>query len=286
MKTSMQLLKNLAREESGQDLIEYALVAALIGLGAVASLRFLSNYIQYAFINIATQLPRPPNPNLPLRHPIPCPSPPDSARGDGVTVQPPRSKSQPARAAPMAKLHFFPLSVPAAMHLASLVLALLSTVTDLRTRRIPNALSGTAFVLALLLAFAAGGWPAALRSVAAALLCGFVFLLFYLAGGMGAGDVKLVAAQGALLGLENVMPLLTFTAIAGGALALIVAFYRGQVRQSLANTALLLSHHAQSGLTPHAELNVRNASTLRLPYAFAIAAGAVLTLAAARGASW
>ena len=56
MKNTMQLLKDLAREESGQDLIEYALVAALIGLGAVASLRFLSTYIQYAFINIATQL--------------------------------------------------------------------------------------------------------------------------------------------------------------------------------------------------------------------------------------
>ena len=56
MKNTMQLFKNLAREESGQDLIEYALVAALIGLGAVASLRFLSTYIQYAFINIATQL--------------------------------------------------------------------------------------------------------------------------------------------------------------------------------------------------------------------------------------
>jgi len=40
-----QLLKNLATEDSGQDLIEYALVAALVGLGAVASLNLLRNTI-------------------------------------------------------------------------------------------------------------------------------------------------------------------------------------------------------------------------------------------------
>ena len=40
-----QLLKNLATEDSGQGLIEYALVAALVGLGAVASLNLLRNTI-------------------------------------------------------------------------------------------------------------------------------------------------------------------------------------------------------------------------------------------------
>ena len=38
MMNMKQLLKNLMTEDSGQDLIEYALVAALVGLGAVASL--------------------------------------------------------------------------------------------------------------------------------------------------------------------------------------------------------------------------------------------------------
>ncbi|MGA2437316.1 MAG: Flp family type IVb pilin [Acidobacteriaceae bacterium] len=45
MKNMKQLLKNLATEDSGQDLIEYALVAALVGLGAVASLNLLRNTI-------------------------------------------------------------------------------------------------------------------------------------------------------------------------------------------------------------------------------------------------
>ena len=186
----------------------------------------------------------------------------------------------------MVNLQTFPLDGPAALAAVSIALAVASTVTDLRTRRIPNALSGSAFLLALSLHFAEGGTREVMKSLAAALLCGLVFLLFYLAGGMGAGDVKLIAAQGALLGLGNVLPLLAVTAIAGGIMALVVAFRRGQVRQTLTNTTLLLDHHMHRGLNPHPELNVQNPRSLRLPYALAVAAGTVLTLAAAKGTSW
>jgi pilus assembly protein Flp/PilA len=43
-------------DESGQDLIEYALVAALVGLGAVASLKTLSTRISTGFTSIGTTL--------------------------------------------------------------------------------------------------------------------------------------------------------------------------------------------------------------------------------------
>jgi len=51
-----QLLKNLMTEESGQDLIEYALVAALVGLGAVASMQSLANNISNTFNSIGNSL--------------------------------------------------------------------------------------------------------------------------------------------------------------------------------------------------------------------------------------
>lgn len=50
------LLHRLVREESGQDLIEYALVAALVGLGAVASMKTLSTKISAAFTSIGASL--------------------------------------------------------------------------------------------------------------------------------------------------------------------------------------------------------------------------------------
>ena len=51
-----QLLTNVMQEDSGQDLIEYALVAALIGLGAVAGLKTLATDIPPAFGTVATTL--------------------------------------------------------------------------------------------------------------------------------------------------------------------------------------------------------------------------------------
>lgn len=51
-----ELLKSLRQDESGQDLIEYALVAALIALGAVASMKTVSTAIGSAFSTINTQL--------------------------------------------------------------------------------------------------------------------------------------------------------------------------------------------------------------------------------------
>jgi pilus assembly protein Flp/PilA len=56
MKNFKQLMQNLMVEESGQDLIEYALVAALVGLGAVASMTSLSTAIGNAFTGIGTTL--------------------------------------------------------------------------------------------------------------------------------------------------------------------------------------------------------------------------------------
>jgi pilus assembly protein Flp/PilA len=56
MKNMKQLLKALIVEDSGQDLIEYSLLAALVGLGAVASMKGLSNAVANTFSGVGNQL--------------------------------------------------------------------------------------------------------------------------------------------------------------------------------------------------------------------------------------
>ena len=161
---------------------------------------------------------------------------------------------------------------------SALLCALAAAVFDLRSRRIPNLLTGPAMLLGLALHFCSGGWRDFVASLGALLLCGLVFLVFHLAGGMGAGDVKLIAALGCLLGLSHAASLLILTALAGGVLALGYTVYRGRFRQTFGNVLTLAAHHTEQGLTPHPDLNVQNAATLRLPYGLAIAAGCILTL--------
>jgi prepilin peptidase CpaA len=117
-----------------------------------------------------------------------------------------------------------------------------------------------------------------LSALGAGFICGGIFLIFYLAGGMGAGDVKCIAAVGALAGLTNCASILIFTSIAGGVMGLIVAVARGRLGHVLRNVTAIAGHHRQHGLTPHTEINVANDKLLRLPYALAIAAGSISTL--------
>jgi prepilin peptidase CpaA len=125
---------------------------------------------------------------------------------------------------------------------------------------------------------ALGGWGQLFTALAAGIICGLVFLVFYLAGGMGAGDVKLIMAVGCIAGLSHVAYLLVLTALSGGAMAIALAVARGRLQQTLTNVGALASHHGHEGLQPHPEINLSNSETLRLPYALAIAGGSLLTL--------
>ena len=155
---------------------------------------------------------------------------------------------------------------------------LVGAVTDLRSRRIPNWLTFPTMLLGVVLHFAVGGWRGGSSSLFGLLVCGIVFLVFYLAGGMGAGDVKLIAAEASLLGLPCSGSLLLYTVLCGGVMALALAARRGRLRRTASNVLHLILHHQRNGLRPHPELNVLNQSTLRLPYAVAIACGCVLTV--------
>jgi prepilin peptidase CpaA len=162
---------------------------------------------------------------------------------------------------------------PADFLLTAALVATAAAVMDLRTRRIPNRFTGPAFLAALLLHLAADGMHGMAVAAAAGLAAGAVFLFFFLAGGMGGGDVKLIAAVCAMAGPVNTVQVLLATAFSGGVLALALAIARGRLGSTLRNVAVLVGHHGTVGLAPHPDLNLHAPKALRLPYALAIAAG-------------
>ena len=52
----VNFLKNLHKDESGQDLIEYALIGLIVALGAIAGMGTLATHINQEFSKIAAQL--------------------------------------------------------------------------------------------------------------------------------------------------------------------------------------------------------------------------------------
>jgi prepilin peptidase CpaA len=160
----------------------------------------------------------------------------------------------------------------------SLLCASIGSVTDVRERRIPNLITGPAIIAGLLLHTIYGGWPGLGDSALAGMIAGGVFLIFFLAGGMGAGDVKLMAAVGCIAGLSPLYLVMISTAISGGVFALSISVYHGRLRETICNIAALLQHHGRLGLKQHPELNLGNDRTLRLPFALPIAAGCLITV--------
>lgn len=99
-------------------------------------------------------------------------------------------------------------------------------VVDLRTRRIPNRLALTGAVCGLASNLASAGAPGALISGAGLLVGLAAFLPFYLLRGMGAGDVKAMAAIGAFVGAKGTLVAAGWTLVAGGIAALLIVATR------------------------------------------------------------
>jgi prepilin peptidase CpaA len=151
----------------------------------------------------------------------------------------------------------------------------LAAAIDLRTRRVPNPLTAT--LAALGVAFAACGiGSVTVGGALLGLVLGFALMLpGHLFGATGAGDVKLFAAAGALMGPAPIVTAFFYTAIAGGLLALVVAVRRRRLQHTLGATARLIATAAANASAIAGPLEDN-----RFAYAPAIAVG---TLIAALG---
>src|SRR5262245_40829808 len=119
---------------------------------------------------------------------------------------------------------------------------LLACITDLHARRIPNVLTFSAIVAALLFHALTGGLSAAGWSVAGCLLGAALFMPMFALRGMGGGDVKLLAAVGAWLGPSQVAIVALAASVAGGVMAIVVALSHGYLRTAFRNLWMLLTH--------------------------------------------
>ena len=110
----------------------------------------------------------------------------------------------------------------AAVQVAALAIAGAAVYTDTKQGIIPNKMTFPAVAVGIGANTALGGWDG-LGFAAAGAALGFVlFLLPFLFGGMGAGDVKLLAALGAFIGPTAVLGTFFFSALLGGLIALAV----------------------------------------------------------------
>jgi prepilin peptidase CpaA len=111
------------------------------------------------------------------------------------------------------------------------IVGVAAVLEDLTRRRISNWTSGGAMIAGLIVHFAQRGWTGVLHSLFGSAIGFAVFLIFYLLGGMGGGDVKLMAGFGALLGDARIVPAALLAAVSGGLMAAIYLAVRAVARR-------------------------------------------------------
>ena len=116
--------------------------------------------------------------------------------------------------------------------------SLVAAVTDIRTRRIPNWLTGSLFVAGLVWSGVIGGFNGFIEALAAGVVLALPFILLFIFAGGGAGDAKLTGAIGAWLSIRQAAISLACICIAGGILGLIVAIHKRRLKAVFSSTLM------------------------------------------------
>lgn len=163
------------------------------------------------------------------------------------------------------------MTVPVSFVVVSV--ASIAAMFDVSTRRIPNLLTFGAAAFGVVYHTIDGG-AYGLGQASLGWLTGLVlFLPFFALGGMGAGDVKLIAALGSWFGPIGALQLAAATALAGGLVAIVVMIHAQYLRQATRNLGLLVTHWWVNGISALPELTLASSHGPRLAYAVPILLG-------------
>ena len=150
-------------------------------------------------------------------------------------------------------------------------------ISDVRRVRVANAWTLTLLASGLVYHAFVGGWSGLGQSAAGAGF-GFAALLVpYALGGMGAGDVKLLAGVGAWLGMPMTYDVLIAAALIGGVYALILAAVTGRFRETIAATRKLMVRGSRRATVPVQVIAARADRRRLVPFAAMVALGLVAT---------
>ncbi len=161
-----------------------------------------------------------------------------------------------------------------------LVVVVSAAACDLKIRKIPNWLCLSGVVLGLGLntfLLRERGLQLALLGFGLALL---VYFPLFAVRGMGAGDVKLMAAVGAIAGPRQWFVIFLATALLGGVAAFLLIVYKRRLLSTFSNLATIIQELSQARKPFHkdASLDFRHAQAIGLPHGVLIALGSLLVL--------
>jgi prepilin peptidase CpaA len=159
----------------------------------------------------------------------------------------------------------------------TLAVLAVATFTDIRSRRIPNWLVLPYMAAGFVVPAWIQGWHGFVQSMGGFGLGALIYGILWWMGGMGMGDVKLVAAIGAWIGYEQLLFAMVVTGIVGGMMAVGWAIHGGFLGELFHGTGDLMLSWKKGGVAPNPEFALANPKRRKIPYAPAIAIGTLFS---------
>jgi prepilin peptidase CpaA len=176
---------------------------------------------------------------------------------------------------------------PAVLQVLLLVVTVVAAYFDLRWRRIPNWLTVTGVLGGLVLNALLLEWSGLRLSVLGAGLALLVYVPLFALRAMGGGDLKMMAAVGAITGPTNWFAIFIVTSILGGIIAVVTILLKGRVGRTFSNLGFVLWElaHLRRPYKGREELDIAHPKSMSLPHGAVIALGCVVFLLLARTAA-
>ncbi len=165
--------------------------------------------------------------------------------------------------------------------------AFLASWKDYREHRVPNWLNASIAISGLAAQTAYHGWAGLERAAGGMLLAFGMLVLFWAIRGMGAGDVKFMAAIGAWLGPHLTVSAVAVGAIAGGVLAVGIIVCRRRWGETFSNFRILATKvcSVQTAFSEFGSAKSLRSTSAQLPYAIPLSIGA-LVVAVSNYSGW
>lgn len=153
-----------------------------------------------------------------------------------------------------------------------------ASVTDIRSRKIPNLLTYPAMLTGMVYHAVTKGFPGLLFSAEGLFLGISLLIVFYFMGGMGAGDVKLLGAVGAVIGPKGVFTAFLFTALIGGLYAGVLLALSGHLAETAKRYGTMLKTYILTRKIYYIAPERRDGKMPVLCYGVVIAAGTLCSV--------
>ncbi|PYO44277.1 MAG: prepilin peptidase [Deltaproteobacteria bacterium] len=150
--------------------------------------------------------------------------------------------------------------------------------TDVRTRRVPNLVSVSGMLAGMVLNSGYFGAAGLFSSLAGALVMVALLLGPFALGGVGGGDVKMMAAVGAFLGPRLALVALGSGMVLGGAVTAVQLTGRGRLREKLAATGRMLAAAMAARSLAPLRISAGDGRAVALPYTLPLALGTAAAL--------